>query len=384
MLPKARHEDIATQQIGDDLVLYDSQYRCFRTLNRTAAFVWRHCDGHTSVQEMARLLNKHLNIPADEALVHLTLKQLAKAQLLLEAPAKVSGPGLSRREMVLRFGAMSALILPAVFTLTGCGGGGGTSGGPTGVQAQTKYATTTWNGTFGTNVQLVNFADTGTITSNAQINQLAVQMSDPTTTWLPTGDPTVPSQVSAARIADDPTITSQQITTYQNMVKALLRVGQTISQVTWTKNGQTFTTIMIHDANNVIYDSILFNIRMQQPGKDMTCLNFNLVNGFGFVMGSISAINKPTCDSLGRLIACDFDCQGSDSFGDAKCLGQTTQVGDRCCQLSYNWADVTGFKSIEVGADKYTLKITGYLGAGLQGNGSCTACCPSGASGTGG
>ena len=54
MLPKARQERLTTQVLPDETLVYDHERHKAHCLNVTAALVWRHCDGHTSLDELAR------------------------------------------------------------------------------------------------------------------------------------------------------------------------------------------------------------------------------------------------------------------------------------------------------------------------------------------
>ena len=72
MLPQARQNNLLVRELMDELVVYDQERAEAHNLNRTAAFVRRLCDGHTSVPEMAATLQREFHVTADEALVWLT------------------------------------------------------------------------------------------------------------------------------------------------------------------------------------------------------------------------------------------------------------------------------------------------------------------------
>ena len=55
-LPEARREDIVVQELPDETLVYDLKRHKALCLNRAAGLVWKHCDGRTSVAEMAVLL----------------------------------------------------------------------------------------------------------------------------------------------------------------------------------------------------------------------------------------------------------------------------------------------------------------------------------------
>lgn len=121
MLPQAREEQLLVENLGDEVLVYDEDRNLAHRLNRTAALVWRQCDGAHSITEMALLLHAELGIPADEELVLLTLDRLEKAHLLqqpFQRPVTVAN--VSRREVIRRLGLSGALILllPIVNTIT--------------------------------------------------------------------------------------------------------------------------------------------------------------------------------------------------------------------------------------------------------------------------
>lgn len=121
MLPQAREEHLLVENLGDEVLVYDEDRNLAHRLNRTAAVVWRQCDGQHSITELAALLHAELSIPADEELVLLTLDRLEKAHLLrqpFQRPATV--PNVSRREVIRRLGLSGTLILllPIIDTIT--------------------------------------------------------------------------------------------------------------------------------------------------------------------------------------------------------------------------------------------------------------------------
>jgi hypothetical protein len=56
-------------------------------LNRTAAIVWRSCDGQNTIAELVELLGEEIGDLADEDLVMLTLDSLDAAGVDAGAPA---------------------------------------------------------------------------------------------------------------------------------------------------------------------------------------------------------------------------------------------------------------------------------------------------------
>ena len=141
-LPKAREDDLIVEPLDDELLVYDTKSHRSNALNATAGFVWRHCDGKTSIPELARLLAVELGAPEDEALPLLALDRLAKAKLLEENRLPEGAEKVTRRAVARRLaltGAMTAL-LPLVLSIVA----------PTAAEAATCIAVTDCNNqTFG-------------------------------------------------------------------------------------------------------------------------------------------------------------------------------------------------------------------------------------------
>jgi hypothetical protein len=117
MLPMRREKHVLVQELPEETLVYDVERNKAHWLNRSAALVWRHCDGRTTVPEMAKVLHNELSIPAEEQLVWHTLARLQSAHLLSESitpPAKLSR--MSRRDWVRKLG-VAAVVVPAVMTV---------------------------------------------------------------------------------------------------------------------------------------------------------------------------------------------------------------------------------------------------------------------------
>ena len=71
-----------TEQLGDEVAVYDRARAQVHALNPTAARVWRRCDGATSPDAIAAALRREMGIPEADAVVDLTLRELARAHLL--------------------------------------------------------------------------------------------------------------------------------------------------------------------------------------------------------------------------------------------------------------------------------------------------------------
>jgi len=116
--PIARNEDVLTEELDDELLVYDNEHHIACRLNRTAALVWQSSDGTRTVDDLVAVLREEVGEIADEDLVMVTLDELA-GHGLLEDGYERRDPDtarLSRRRFIRRVGVVgtAALALPVV------------------------------------------------------------------------------------------------------------------------------------------------------------------------------------------------------------------------------------------------------------------------------
>jgi hypothetical protein len=125
--PRARKEGLLVQELPDEVLVYDLERHKAHCLNPTAALVWKHCDGRTTVSQMVRLLEKSLETSVDEDVVWCALNQLEKDKLLGDKVAwPVGMERISRRTLIRRVG-MAAVLLPLITTIAAPTAQAGTS-----------------------------------------------------------------------------------------------------------------------------------------------------------------------------------------------------------------------------------------------------------------
>lgn len=244
--------------------------------------------------------------------------------------------------------------------------------------SQIETAIQNWNEFYGANVQAVSWSYVGRITSEATRNEMVQVMTSPERAWFPSGDVSKPNEMTAARITDDPQISSQDITEWQNMVNEKVSVGQHVVEIKWTKGVESFTTICITDEQSIIYDSTLSNA---VSGRRATgCFDYKMCWIWemhkpcsewtrGYITGGLVTNCKE-----GVPVTCEDDCSSSMTLGEVK-IKCEERIVENCCKMDYSWAWACGFKSIKVGTDKFTLEVEGIIGSSGAGNGSCTECC---------
>ena len=206
MRPRARHSGFLLRPVGDQLVVFDQARQRLHVLSRTAAIVWRHCDGQHTVTELMKLVGDELGAPADESLITLALEQLDEARLLEEQLARAPGEdSLSRREMLHRAAAALAagVLLPAI---TSCGlqGDPMSPGGvslsmndinTTTTSAATPFVTTT---TTSAGTTTTTSAGTTTTTSTTPLGTTTTTSTTPPGTTTTTSTPFVTTTTTSA------------------------------------------------------------------------------------------------------------------------------------------------------------------------------------------
>jgi len=114
--PRARTNRLVTRELGDELLVYDLERHKAYCLNPVAMQVFRHCDGETTIPDMALRIGGALGMPVDEQAVRLGLVRLEKAHLL-DGPVGLTLHS-SRREMLRTLGRAAVVVVPLVTAIT--------------------------------------------------------------------------------------------------------------------------------------------------------------------------------------------------------------------------------------------------------------------------
>src|SRR5438309_598517 len=113
MIPEARQNGLIVKELDDELIIYDQRSKRAHNLNAEAAFVWHHCDGLTSVEEMAERLEGGRDFETNLQVVRLALEDLEKAGLVKETGVPMARRHVSRRQAMVAIAA-AGLALPLV------------------------------------------------------------------------------------------------------------------------------------------------------------------------------------------------------------------------------------------------------------------------------
>ena len=135
IMPRARKAGLVVKGLHDEVLVYDLERDKAHSLNSSAAFIWKTCNGRRSVAEVAQALSREFKVPADEQTVWLALDQLSKFHLLEAKMTRPAGvPNISRRQM-MRIGAAAAFALPVIVSIVA----------PTAANAQTSISPSVCN-----------------------------------------------------------------------------------------------------------------------------------------------------------------------------------------------------------------------------------------------
>jgi hypothetical protein len=130
-MPHARRSGLIVKEADGEVLIYDLERNQAHCLNDTAAMVWQHCDGETTLADACSSLTRELNAPCDQQLIWYALMQFEKDNLLEEKvklPASVIG-GMNRRQMVRALGLGAIIAVPLVTSIVA----------PTPAQAATQF-----------------------------------------------------------------------------------------------------------------------------------------------------------------------------------------------------------------------------------------------------
>ena len=117
-LPRARQKGLVIEELPGELLVYDLERHKAHCLNETAAMVWRHCNGKTSIARIAERLQHQLKTPVDHQVVWLAIEQLEAARLLGDGTGRPKqNGGLTRREVIRKLGYAAAVGLPLVTSI---------------------------------------------------------------------------------------------------------------------------------------------------------------------------------------------------------------------------------------------------------------------------
>ena len=113
VLPRARRKGLVIRELPDETLVYDLERHKAHCLNQTAALIWNHCDGQTSMAEITEKLES-----ADSDLVRYAIAQFERRHLLEEPMTRRENfRQLTRRDVLRKTGLAAAVALPVIITI---------------------------------------------------------------------------------------------------------------------------------------------------------------------------------------------------------------------------------------------------------------------------
>ena len=112
--PVARSTDLIVEEIGEEVLVYDTVANRGHSLTREAAKVWRSCDGATSVEELSAKLS------LDDETVGRALNELSSCELLEEPTLFPVAEGSTRRDATKKMAKIgaAAFAAPLIISVT--------------------------------------------------------------------------------------------------------------------------------------------------------------------------------------------------------------------------------------------------------------------------
>jgi hypothetical protein len=106
--PLARSTDLIVEELGDEVLIFDTEANRGHSLSAAAAEVWRSCDGETSAEELGA------NLGLDSDTVARALDELNGCDLLEQPPTLAPvRAGSTRRELTINFAKVGAAAAAA-------------------------------------------------------------------------------------------------------------------------------------------------------------------------------------------------------------------------------------------------------------------------------
>lgn len=111
MCPRAIRDRFFSEDLGEETIVYNSASREARSLNSTASFVWRQCDGQTPIQEIGDRVADRFGVNEGAEIAALAVKELHQAGMLESRSfERTLSKSVNRRQLLGKLAAASVLI----------------------------------------------------------------------------------------------------------------------------------------------------------------------------------------------------------------------------------------------------------------------------------
>lgn len=118
--PRARTEKLLIKELDDETLVFDLERNRAHCLNRSAALIWKHCDGKTSIRDISKAVSAEMDSRVGERAIWFAVSQFNKDHLLdeqLPLPSHIAASGMNRRQMMRTLGIAAAVAVPLVTSI---------------------------------------------------------------------------------------------------------------------------------------------------------------------------------------------------------------------------------------------------------------------------
>jgi hypothetical protein len=115
MKPRRRREALVVHELPEEVLVYDLERHKAFCLSKNIAWIWRHCTGRRTPEQIADALEAEIGAPVGEDVMGVALHRLSKARLLREPiAAPAGGARSSRRELLGRAAMLGGLTILSI------------------------------------------------------------------------------------------------------------------------------------------------------------------------------------------------------------------------------------------------------------------------------
>jgi hypothetical protein len=118
--PRTQQRSLIVRELEEEILIYNTETNNAHCLNRTAALIWKECNGQSTVPEISNNLSRRLGTNIDEQVVWFALKQFDRDGLLenkLILPVDLVRLGLNRRQVMKALGLAAIVAVPLVTSI---------------------------------------------------------------------------------------------------------------------------------------------------------------------------------------------------------------------------------------------------------------------------
>jgi hypothetical protein len=109
--PRARQSNLFSEEIHGECVIYDNRNKKAHHLNPTMSWVWSHCDGSRTIDELVAALHSDTGCDDARSLITSGLRQLMEANLLEPESVDRTALGVQRSTVSRRTAVVTGVSI---------------------------------------------------------------------------------------------------------------------------------------------------------------------------------------------------------------------------------------------------------------------------------